>query len=128
MTANIASKLEQYPQPKVEGLFSTLAEGITFTKLDISQGIPAEIVTISTHKGLFNYRCLPFEVSSALGIFQRTVEIILAGIPQVLVCLDDILVTGASHKEHVSNLKEILSQLQQAGLCFHKVAKVKAHL
>ena len=37
LTVNKASKLEQYPLPKVEDLFSTLAGGITFTKLDMSQ-------------------------------------------------------------------------------------------
>ena len=37
LTANKALRLEQYPLPKVEDLFSTLAGGITFTKLDMSQ-------------------------------------------------------------------------------------------
>ena len=37
LTTNKALRLEQYPLPKVEDLFSTLAGGITFTKLDMSQ-------------------------------------------------------------------------------------------
>ena len=36
LMANKASRLEQYPLPKAD-LFSMLAEGITFTKLDMSQ-------------------------------------------------------------------------------------------
>ena len=79
-----------------------------------------EIVTVNTHKGLFCYQRLPFGVSSAPGIFQRTMETILAGIPRVLVYLDDILVTGSSQEEHVSNVKEVLSTLQQAGLRLRK--------
>ena len=79
-----------------------------------------EIVTINTHKGLFSYQRLPFGVSSAPGIFQRTMETILAGVPRVLVYLDDILVTGASQEEHMSNLKEVLSRLQKAGLRLRK--------
>ena len=75
-----------------------------------------EIVTINTHKGLLSNQSLPFGVSSAPGIFQRTMETILAGIPRVLVYLDDILVTGSSQEEHMFNLKEVLSQLQEAGL------------
>ena len=48
-------------------------------------------------------------------------ETILAGMPQVLVYLDDdILITGSSQEEHVSNLKEVLSRLQQAGLSLCK--------
>ena len=45
---------------------------------------------------------------------------ILAEVSRVLVCLDDILVTGASLEEHMSNLKEVLSRLQEAGLRLHK--------
>ena len=68
LTANKASRLEQYPLPKVEDLFSTLAGSITFTKLDMSQAYQQlvlddnskEIVTINTHNGLFSYQRLPF--------------------------------------------------------------------
>ena len=128
LTANKASRLEQYPLPKVEDLFSTLAGGITFTKLDTSQAYQQlvldddskEIFIINIHKGLFSYQHLTFGVSSALGIFQRTMETILAGIPRVLVYLDDILVTGSSQEEHMSNLKEVLSRLQEAGLRLRK--------
>ena len=130
LTTNKALRLEQYPLPKVEDLFSTLslAGDITFTKLDMSQAYQElvleddskEIETINTHKGLFCYQRLPFGVSSAPGIFQRTMETILAGITRVLVYLDDIFITGSSQEEHVSNLKEVLSRLQQAGLCLRK--------
>ena len=64
LTANRASRLEQYPIPKVEAMFSTLAGGITFTKLDMSQAYQQltlddsskEVVTINTYKGLFCYQ------------------------------------------------------------------------
>ena len=105
-------------------MFSTLAGGITFTKLDMSQAYQQltlddsskEVVTINTHKGLFCYQRLPFGVSSAPGIFQRTMESLLQGIPRVLVYLDDILITGTSQEEHRANLKEVLSRLKEAGL------------
>jgi len=38
----------------------------------------------------------------------------------VLVYLDDILVTGASEEEHITNLTEVLSRLQEAGLRLRK--------
>ena len=71
---------------------------------------------IVTHKGLFSFQHLPFGVSSTPGIFQT----ILAGVPRVLVYLDDILVAGSSQEEHMSNLKEVLSRLQEAGLRLRK--------
>ena len=36
-TVNIASKLDRYPIPKIEELFTKLAGGKSFTKLDMSQ-------------------------------------------------------------------------------------------
>ncbi|CAB3981663.1 Hypothetical predicted protein [Paramuricea clavata] len=47
--------------------------------------------TINTHKGLYQYNRLPFGISSAPGIFQRTLENSLQGIPSVIVRVDDIL-------------------------------------
>ena len=82
MTANRASRLEHYPLPKVDDLFATLAGGIFFTKLDMSQvylqlavdNQAKELLKINTHKGLFVYNRLPFGVLAAPGIFQRTME------------------------------------------------------
>lgn len=58
---NHLSKLESYPIPKVENLFTVLSSGKTFSKLNLSpayqQLILAEesrkFTTISTHEGLF---------------------------------------------------------------------------
>ena len=72
-------------------------------------------VTINTQKGLFQYTRLPFGVSSAPAIFQRIMDNLLQGIPQVCVYLDDILVTGKSTEEHLKNLEEVLSRLRNAG-------------
>ena len=99
VTVNKASKLDRYPIPKIEDLFATLAQGKTFTKLDVSQAYQQllleedskEFVVVNTHRGLFRYNRLPFGISSALAIFQRVMECLLKGIPRVIVYLDDIL-------------------------------------
>ena len=82
VTVNQVSKLDQYP---IEDLFTKLAGGKTFTKLDMSQAYQQLVldkesrkyVVINTHRGLFRYNRLPFGVSSAPGIFQRTMENLL---------------------------------------------------
>ena len=73
-------------------------------------------VTINTHKGLYCYTRLPFGIASAPAIFQRAMDSILQGIPQVLCYLDDILITGASKEEHIGNLDKVLSRLQEYGI------------
>ena len=92
-TVNQVSKLDNYPIPKTEDLLATLGGGNKFTKLDMSQAYQQleleesskKFTTINTHKGLCQYNRLPFGVSSAPGIFQRTMENLLQGIPHVVV-------------------------------------------
>ena len=128
VTINQVSKLDQYPIPKIEDLFTKLAGGKTFTKLDMSQAYQQLVldkesrkyVIINTHRGLFRYNRLPFGVSSAPGIFQRTMENLLQGIPGVVVYIDDVLVTGKSEEEHLAALEETLRRLKEAGLRLKK--------
>lgn len=116
---NPVSKLDRYPIPKVEDLFTRLRGGKYFTKLDLSQAytqLPLEddskrYVVINTHKGLFQYTRLPFGIFSAPRIFQRVFENILKGIVRVVVYLDDILVTGGTKREHLKMLDEVLNRL-----------------
>ena len=124
VTINRATKVDSYPLPKVEDLLASLGGGKTFTKLDLAhayQQIPLEenskqYVVINTHKGLYRYNRLPFGVSSAPAIFQRTMEGILRGIPKVCVYIDDILITGATEQEHLRTLDKVLTRLAEAGL------------
>ena len=124
VTVNPSLKIDQYPVPTAEDLFATLAGGKTFSKLDLSQAyqqVPLDpesrkYVTITTHKGLYQYKRLPFGVASAPAIFQEIMEKILHGIPGVVVYIDDILVTGTTDEEHLQSLKEVLVRLKQHGL------------
>ena len=75
-----------------------------------------KLVCINTHKGLYAYHRLPFGVSSAPSIFQRTMESILQGINQVSMYLDDILITGRSDEEHFQRLGKLLTCLKATGL------------
>ena len=123
-TVNQVLKLDNYPIPKTEDLLATLGGGNKFTKLDMSQAYQQleleesskKFTTINTHKGLYQYNRLPFGVSSAPGIFQRTMENLLQGIPHVVVQIDDILVSGKDELNHLANLEKVLSRLSSAGL------------
>eukprot|EP00731_Ephydatia_muelleri_P017649 Em0010g747a len=123
VTINRVASLEKYPLPRIEDLISSLGKGKVFTKLDLANAyLQVELeqeskkyVTISTHKGLFQYSRLPFGVASAPVIFQHTMENILQGIPDVLVYLDDILVAGSSI---------VLAKLENAGI---RLKRSKCH-
>lgn len=78
LTVNKVAKLDAYPIPKINDLFSKLAGGQRFTTLDMSRAYQQLVleeesrkyVTITTHKGLFRYNRLQFGVASAPGIFK----------------------------------------------------------
>ena len=124
LTVNKASQLDRYPIPKIEDLFAKMAGGQKYTKLDLYQAYQQmeledesqRYVVINTHRGLFEYTRLPFGVSSAPGIFQRVMEAILRGIPNVVVYLDDILITGPDDETHLATLETVLKCLSKAGL------------
>ena len=123
-TVNQASCLDKYPIPRIEDLFAKLAGGQRFTKLDMSQAHQQleldedskQYVVINTHRGLFRYNRLPYGISSAPGIFQRTMENLLQGVPHTVVYLDDILITGRTEEEHLRSLAEVLKRSREAGL------------
>ena len=124
VTVNRVSKGNQYPIPKIADLYAQLAGGQTFTKFDMSDAYlqlelddhSKELATINTHRGLYRYNRLPFGISAAPGIFQRTMDNLLGGIPHVVVYLDDILITGRTHEEHLHNLEAVLQRFSSAGL------------
>ena len=72
-------------------------------------------MTINTHKGLFRYNRLPYGVSSSPGMFQRTLENVVQGIPNVLVRVDDILITGKTRDRHLKTLSDILERYKKFG-------------
>ena len=79
--------VDQFPVPKAEDLFSSLAGGKNFSKLDLSQAYQQVLlepdfhkyVTINTHKGLHQYNRLPYGVASAPAVFQEIMARIATG-------------------------------------------------
>ena len=124
VTINPVSKLHRYPIPKIEDIFATLERGKIFTKLDLSQAYhqlkldadSQKYLVINTYKGLFHFTRLPYGISSAPRIFQKAMEILLRGIPQVTVYIDDILITGKTEADHLHTLEKVLEQMVKAGL------------
>jgi hypothetical protein len=118
-------KVDQYPLPKAEDLFATLAGGKKFSKLDMSQAYLQmklhpewlKFCTINTHKGLYQYTRLPFGIASALALFQKMMDTSLLG---AMTYIEDILVTGATEKEHLKTSEEVLRHLAEYGIRMKK--------
>ena len=123
-TINQASLCDKYPIPKTEDLFATLNGGEKFSKLDLSHAYQQlllspeshPLLTVNTHKGLFQPKRLQFGIHSASGIFQREMEKRLDKIPFVKVRSDDVLIAGRNDVKHLEHLGSVFSILKSDSL------------
>ena len=121
VTINPYLKVPDYPFPTVDELFATLNGGQKFTKLDLSQAYQQmeldessrNLVCINTHVGLYRYTRMPYGISSAPAKCQETMDKVLQGLNKVGCIMDDIIITGASDEEHLSNLRAVLDRLSE---------------
>ena len=124
VTLNAVLEVDSHPLPKPDDLFATLSGGKIFSKIDLSQAYQQmllhedskPLVTINTHKGLYQYNRLPFGIASAPVVFQRTMDTVLQGIPNVICYIDDILVSGPDLTTHLQSLEEVLQRLSAEGI------------
>ncbi|CAB4043873.1 Hypothetical predicted protein, partial [Paramuricea clavata] len=75
-------------------------------------------LTINTHKGLFQYQRLVFDVTSSPAIWQRAMDQVLHGLPGTQYILDDMIITRKSNEVHLERLEEVLKRLQEAKVVF----------
>jgi hypothetical protein len=112
---------DRYPLPRIDDLLDKLHGATVFSSLDLQSGyhqiriadcdIPKTAFT--THKGLFEYRVMPFGLCNAPAGFQRQMNKMLAHLPYVVVYLDDILIFSKSDAEHQQHLREVLQTLHE---------------
>ena len=124
ITVNRVAKVDSYPIPKIEDLYTNLVGGKMFSTLDLSNvylQMPLEeesryLSTINTPKGLFKYNRLFFGIAAVPAIFQRVMDSLLQGLNMVCGYLDDILITGKDKEEHDKNVNMVLKRLDMAGI------------
>ena len=101
-----------------------LSGGCYFTKIDLADAYNQILLgpesqkklALSTHQGVLLQLRLPFGINSAPGYFQEIMDQLTRDLPGVAVYLDDILVSGSSPQEHLSNLRRLLQRLYEKGL------------
>ena len=91
---------DRYPLPNPKELFLELKGATLFTKLDLRKGFchirlnpeSRALTTTITHQGLRQYKRLPMGLKDASSVFQRAIAQTLAGCPDTVAYIDDILV------------------------------------
>jgi hypothetical protein len=125
---NDAIKRERYTLPTIDDMLHKLAGSNMFSKLDATSGFwqlpldpeTAKLTTFISPSGRFYYKRLPFGISSAPEIFQRTVEEILKGVPNVICYFDDIVIHSKDADVHEKHLQTVLQRLQSAKFKLNK--------
>ncbi|KAK9681283.1 Reverse transcriptase (RNA-dependent DNA polymerase) [Popillia japonica] len=113
--------VDEYQLPTIDELLATMAGGDKSTKIDLSRAYlqlevapeDRHLLTLNTHKGLYQANRLLYGVASAPAIWQREIEKILQRIPGVSVFLDDIKITGSDDTTHLARLNLVFERLKQ---------------
>lgn len=121
VTINPVLVVDKHPLPTVDELFSSMAGGEKYSKIDLSKAYlqlevhpdDQQLLTLSIHKGLFQQTRLMFGFASAPSQWQRLIEQLLADIPGVKVFLDEIKITAKYDKTHLARLEEVLRRLDK---------------
>lgn len=121
---NESVRREKHDLPSVDQTLGRLARAKVFTKLDANSGfwqIPLspncqELTTFITPFGRYCFRRLPFGITSAPEHFQKRMSAVLDGLSGVLCMMDDIVIFGASSKEHDTRVRAVFKRLADNGV------------
>ena len=125
-SVGINNQLEdhRHPLPLPEELIQKLGGGLGYTKTDLADAYnqiqlapeSQRRLALRTHRGVLLQQRLPFGIKSAPGYFQEIIENLTSDLPGVAVFQDDMLVSGQGANDHLSNLKRVLTRLNDEGL------------
>jgi hypothetical protein len=75
----------------------------------------SKILTVNTHKGLYNVFRMPPGLSSAPAIFQGTMLSLFGDLEWVVIYLDDMVITARSEREVWQRTLQVVQRLAELG-------------
>ncbi|KAE8207700.1 hypothetical protein CF327_g7275, partial [Tilletia walkeri] len=125
---NSATVSDRYPLPTTDAVFQTLQGKRWFSSLDAIRGYHQHPVAAADrwktafvcHRGLFQYRTVPFGLKNAPAVFQRLMDRVLGDLRwrTAVIYIDDVVAATATLAEHLETLDTILSRAESIGLKF----------
>lgn len=125
---NEVTVTDTYPLPRADDIFDNLSGSTIFSALDAVKGhhqLPVAEedrwkTAFTCHRGLFQYKRIPFGLKNAPAWFQRLMDSMLGATRWngAMVYLDDIIVYSSRLDHHLNTLRFILSRAKDMGLKF----------
>jgi hypothetical protein len=121
---NKITVMNRYPIPRIDDLIEQLKGENFFNKIDLKSGyhqVPIEPTNVwKTHftdskEGLYKWLVMPFCLTNAPTNFMRLMDDVLIPFTNsfVVVYLDEILIFRRTWEDHMQNIQQVLTTLQQ---------------
>ena len=119
---------DHYPIPRIDDLIDMVdrCRGQIYTTLDLMKGYhqikmspeSTDKTAFTCHRGLFQYKRMPFGLMNAPPTFQRLMNKLFSGTEWsfVFVYLDNIMIVSKSSEEHLQHVEKVLTNLEEVGL------------
>ncbi|KAM7315026.1 retrovirus-related Pol polyprotein from transposon 17.6 [Ixodes scapularis] len=111
---NALTKKDVYPLPRIDDTLDRLRHARYFSSMDLKTGYwqievderDREKTAFVTPDGLYEFKVMPFGLSTAPAMFQRVMDTVLSGLKwqSCLVYLDDAAVFASDFDEHLRRL------------------------
>ena len=125
---------DSYPLPRIDTCFDALGGAKFFSTLDLQSAYwqvenhpdSMDKTSFVTRRGTIRFRVLSFGLSNAPAVFQRLMDLVMAGLTWeiCLFFLDDIIVMSKTFEQHLERLNLVLDRLRKANL---KIKPSKCH-
>ncbi|KAE8244673.1 hypothetical protein A4X13_0g6378 [Tilletia indica] len=119
---------DAYPPPMTDSIFNSLAGKRVYSSLDAIRGYHQLEVrdrdrwktAFTCHRGLYQYKTVPFGLRNAPAVFQRLMDSLLGDLrwKVAVVYIDDVVVATRTMDEHVRALDILLGRAETVGLRF----------
>lgn len=118
---NAVTKTDCYPLPLIDTLIDQVGSARCVSKFDLLKGywqVPLterakEVSAFCTGNGLFCYLVCPFGMKNSGCTFQRFMDIVVSGLSNTQVYVDDLIVNSETRSDHEAALRTLFERLRK---------------
>ena len=117
---------DEFPLPRQDDILQTLTGANWLSTLDALAGFTQlqikpedrEKTAFRTHRGLYQFRRMPFGFRNGPAVFQRVMQEVLAPFLWIfaLVYIDDIVIFSKSFDDHLKHLDLVFKAIAESGI------------